>query len=70
MYTHHEGNRQVVGKSRIVAEHRSHHEGDEQDRDIGLEIALADRIGIARDQAAIRLSGIGGDLIHPSAGQS
>jgi hypothetical protein len=29
---------------------------------------LADRIGIAGDQAAIRLSGIGGDLVHPSAG--
>ena len=66
---HHEGNRQVVGKPGIVAEHRPHHEGDEQDRDIGFEIALADRVGIARDQAAIRLSGIGGDRVHPSAGQ-
>src|SRR3984885_9799980 len=61
----------TLAKSRIVAEHRPHHEGDEQDRDIGLKIALADRIGIARDQAAVRLSGIGGGLVrHPSAGQS
>ena len=39
-WQHNEGNRQIVRKPRIVAEDRAHHEGDEQDHDIGLEISF------------------------------
>ena len=62
--------RQIAWKARVVPEDRTHHELNEQKRDVRLEIARADRLGVAGDQTAIGLSGIGYGFVHPTFGRS
>src|SRR5208337_1431417 len=62
--------RQITWEARVVPEDRTHHELDEQKRDVRLEIARADRLGVSGDQTAIGLSGIGYGFVHPSFGRS
>ena len=61
---HDQRDRQIVGKFGVGAEDRPHHEGDEQDADVGFEVADPDRVGIAGDQVAKVDGGIAGTVAH------
>ena len=53
----HELDRKVFWKGLVIPEDRTHHERDEQERDVRLEVARPDRFGVSGDQTAIGLSG-------------
>jgi hypothetical protein len=62
--------RQIFWKAGVIIKNRGHHELDEQKCDVGLEIALTNRVGVCGDQTAIELSGVGSESVHPTFGRS
>src|ERR1700722_7573256 len=65
----HQLDRQVFWKGRVIPENRTHHERNEQERDVRLEIARPDRFGITGDQTAISLRWCGKRFVHPTFGR-
>ena len=57
--------RQKARKAGVITQNRAHHEGHKQDRDVRLEVACANGVGIACDQATVGLGGVGGAFVHP-----
>jgi hypothetical protein len=60
----HELDRQVTRKGRVIPEDRAHHERDEEERNVRLEIARPDCFGVSGDQTAVGLGGVGEGFVH------
>src|ERR1700689_1678290 len=60
----HELDREVTRKGRVIPGDRTHHERNEEERNVRFEIARSDRFGVSGDQTAIGLSWIRKGFVH------